>query len=177
MNAFFKHHRDNFRFGYCCFDRIVLTSPNAAFSAAGAGGRVFREVQRSASRRPEECLAILLISFHNWIKDRAECEVECIVFHPSRRARRIRAPIEEKIVQLDNRVISGQLTPGTKYRIDKLLTVTGRKVPNSNYQIPTTKYRPYCAPSAFSRSNVTRSPLMRTMLWLISSWPVRSYFA
>ena len=24
MNAFYEHHKDSIRFGYCCFDRILL---------------------------------------------------------------------------------------------------------------------------------------------------------
>ena len=24
MNAFYEHHKDSIRFGYCCFDRLLL---------------------------------------------------------------------------------------------------------------------------------------------------------
>jgi hypothetical protein len=39
MNVFYKHHRDSIRFGYRCFDRILLDGLPAV-SAARAGDRL-----------------------------------------------------------------------------------------------------------------------------------------
>jgi hypothetical protein len=34
MNAFYEHHKDSIRFGYRCFDRILLNGLSSARSKA-----------------------------------------------------------------------------------------------------------------------------------------------
>jgi hypothetical protein len=37
MNAFYEHHRDSIRFGYRCFDRILLIPANGSRPSAAGG--------------------------------------------------------------------------------------------------------------------------------------------
>ena len=42
MNAFYEHHKDSIRFGYRCFDRILLNGLIQPFQQPGAWSAMFR---------------------------------------------------------------------------------------------------------------------------------------
>ena len=52
MNAFYEHHRDSIRFGYRCFDRILLNGLIQAISTARKGRRLFRYLPAPLSGQP-----------------------------------------------------------------------------------------------------------------------------
>ena len=51
MNAFYEHHKDSIRFGYRCFDRILLNGLIQPFQqperASAVDERASRQVERS----------------------------------------------------------------------------------------------------------------------------------
>ena len=69
MNAFYEHHRDSIRFGYRCFDRILLNGliqpfqqPERVVGFFDTYRRVYpvsRDVLRGAAEQ-----------FQDWVKDR-----------------------------------------------------------------------------------------------------------
>src|SRR6516165_5989759 len=71
MNSFYKHHKDSIRFGYRCFDRILLNGLIQPFQQAervvgffGSYRRVYpvsREVLRGVAEQ-----------FQGWVKEQAE---------------------------------------------------------------------------------------------------------
>src|SRR5947207_13446494 len=71
MNAFYEHHRDSIRFGYRCFDRILLNGliqpfqqPERVVGFFDTYRRVYpvsRDVLRGAAEQ-----------FQDWVKDQAD---------------------------------------------------------------------------------------------------------
>ena len=52
MNAFYAYHKDSIRFGYRCFDRILLNGLIQPFSAARARGRLLLQLPADLSGQP-----------------------------------------------------------------------------------------------------------------------------
>src|SRR6516162_8957861 len=52
MNAFYEHHKDSIRFGYRCFDRILLNGLIPTVSAARESGRVLQYLSAPLSGQP-----------------------------------------------------------------------------------------------------------------------------
>lgn len=52
MNAFYEHHHNNIRFGYRCFDRILLNGLIETFLATRASGGFLPYVSESVSGKP-----------------------------------------------------------------------------------------------------------------------------
>src|SRR5207253_10224768 len=71
MNAFYEHHRDSIRFGYRCFDRILLNGliqpfqqPERVVGFFDTYRRIYpvsRDVLRGAAEQ-----------FQGWVKDQAD---------------------------------------------------------------------------------------------------------
>ena len=71
MNAFYEHHKDSIRFGYRCFDRILLNGliqpfqqPERVIGFFGSYRRVYpvsRDVLRGAAEQ-----------FQGWVKQQAD---------------------------------------------------------------------------------------------------------
>jgi hypothetical protein len=71
MNAFYEHHRDSIRFGYRCFDRILLNGliqpfqqPERVIGFFGSYRQVYpvsRDVLRGAAEQ-----------FQGWVKEQAD---------------------------------------------------------------------------------------------------------
>ena len=53
MNTFFEHHKNNIRFSYRCFDRILLNGLDPAVSATGAGSRILQFLSGPVSGQPD----------------------------------------------------------------------------------------------------------------------------
>src|SRR5438132_2164460 len=71
MNAFYQHHRDSIRFGYRCFDRILL---NGLIQPFQQPERVlgFFNTDRQGRRVTRRCLTEIADQFQYWLKNRTE---------------------------------------------------------------------------------------------------------
>jgi len=71
MNAFYEHHQDSIRFGYRCFDRILL---NALIQPFQQPERVvgFFSAYRNQYPVSRDMLREIAEQFHNWVKNRSE---------------------------------------------------------------------------------------------------------
>jgi DNA-binding transcriptional ArsR family regulator len=71
MNAFYKHHHDSIRFGYRCFDRILL---NGVIQPFQQPERVigFFNTYRDHQRVSRDTLRDIANQFHGWVKNRAQ---------------------------------------------------------------------------------------------------------
>lgn len=71
MNAFHEHHKDSIRFGYRCFDRILL---NGLIQPFQQPERVigFFNAYRQGERVTRNRLRDIAEQFQNWVKNRAE---------------------------------------------------------------------------------------------------------
>ena len=71
MNAFFEHHKDNIRFGYRCFDRILL---NGLIQPFQQPERVlgFFNAYRDGKRVTKRTLTQIADQFQYWLKNRSE---------------------------------------------------------------------------------------------------------
>jgi hypothetical protein len=70
MNAFYEHHQGSIRFGYRCFDRILL---NGVIQPFQQPERVigFFNTYRDHQRVSRDTLRDIANQFHNWVKNRA----------------------------------------------------------------------------------------------------------
>jgi hypothetical protein len=71
MNAFYEHHHDSIRFGYRCFDRILL---NGVIQPFQQPERVigFFNAYRDHQRVSRDTLRDIANQFHHWVKNRAD---------------------------------------------------------------------------------------------------------
>jgi hypothetical protein len=71
MNAFFEHHQDSIRFGYRCFDRILL---NGVIQPFQQPERVvgFFSTYRNQYPVSRDVLREIADQFHNWVKNRCQ---------------------------------------------------------------------------------------------------------
>jgi hypothetical protein len=71
MNAFYEHHHDSIRFGYRCFDRILL---NGVIQPFQQPERVigFFNTYRDHRRVSRDTLRDIANQFHGWVKNRAQ---------------------------------------------------------------------------------------------------------
>ena len=70
MNAFYEHHKDSIRFGYRCFDRLLL---NGIIQSFQQPERVlgFFNAYRDGKRVTRRYLGEIADQFQNWVKNRA----------------------------------------------------------------------------------------------------------
>ena len=71
MNAFYEHHKNSIRFGYRCFDRILL---NGLIQPFQQPERVvgFFSTYRNQYPVSRDVLREIADQFHNWVKNRSE---------------------------------------------------------------------------------------------------------
>ena len=71
MNAFYEHHQDSIRFGYRCFDRILL---NGLIQPFQQPERVvgFFSTYRNHYPVSRDVLREISEQFHGWVKNRSE---------------------------------------------------------------------------------------------------------
>jgi hypothetical protein len=71
MNVFFEHHQDSIRFGYRCFDRILL---NGVIQPFQQPERVvgFFSTYRNQYPVSRDVLREIADQFHNWVKNRCQ---------------------------------------------------------------------------------------------------------
>jgi hypothetical protein len=71
MNTFYEHHNNNIKFGYRCFDRILL---NGLIQPFQQPERVvgFFNAYRDAKRLTRKYLADIAEQFGNWVKNRCQ---------------------------------------------------------------------------------------------------------
>jgi len=71
MNTFYEHHHNNIKFGYRCFDRILL---NGLIQPFQQPERVigFFNAYRDAKRLTRKYLAEIAEQFGNWVKNRCQ---------------------------------------------------------------------------------------------------------
>ena len=70
MNAFYEHHHDSIRFGYRCFERILL---NGVIQPFQQPERVigFVNTYRDHQLVSRDALRDIATQFHHWVKNRA----------------------------------------------------------------------------------------------------------
>jgi hypothetical protein len=71
MNTFYEHHKDSIKFGYRCFDRILL---NGLIQPFQQPERVigFFNAYREGQRVTRNRLRDIAEQFQNWVKNRSE---------------------------------------------------------------------------------------------------------
>jgi hypothetical protein len=71
MNAFYEHHQDNIRFGYRCFDRILL---NGLIQPFQQPERVigFFHTYRHQDPGSRKVLRDIADQFQGWVKNRSQ---------------------------------------------------------------------------------------------------------
>ena len=71
MNAFVEHHKNSIRFGYRCFDRLLL---NGLIQPFQQPERVlgFFNAYRDGKRVTRRTLTDIADQFQNWLKNRSE---------------------------------------------------------------------------------------------------------
>jgi len=71
MNTFYEHHKDNIKFGYRCFDRILL---NGLIQPFQQPERVigFFNAYREGQRVTRNLLRDIAQQFQNWVKNRCQ---------------------------------------------------------------------------------------------------------
>jgi hypothetical protein len=71
MNTFYEHHKDNIKFGYRCFDRILL---NGLIQPFQQPERVigFFNAYREGQRITRNLLRDIAQQFQNWVKNRCQ---------------------------------------------------------------------------------------------------------
>ncbi len=71
MNAFYEHHHDSIRFGYRCFDRILLNGLIQPFQQPERAIGFFN-AYRDHQFLSRDTLREIANQFHNWVKNRAQ---------------------------------------------------------------------------------------------------------
>lgn len=69
MNAFYEHHKNNIRFHYRCFDRILLNGTIQPFQQEQRVVGFFTEY-RDLYPVSRDVLRDIATQFHNWVKNR-----------------------------------------------------------------------------------------------------------
>src|SRR6202047_3182440 len=71
MNAFYEHHKDSIRFGYRCFDRLLL---NGLIQPFQQPERVigFFNTYRDGKRVPRNELGDVAEQYKNWVTNRSQ---------------------------------------------------------------------------------------------------------
>src|SRR5215510_7715845 len=69
MNAFYEHHQDNIRFGYRCFDRILLNGLIQPFQQPERVVGFFNSY-REHQLVSRDVLRDIANQFHGWVKNR-----------------------------------------------------------------------------------------------------------
>src|SRR5689334_15076086 len=71
MNTFCEHHKNSIKFGYRCFDRILL---NGLIQPFQQPERVigFFNAYREGQRVTRNCLRKIAEQFQNWVKNRCQ---------------------------------------------------------------------------------------------------------
>ena len=59
MNAFYEHHKDNIRFAYRCFDRILLHAAIQPFQQEQRAVGFFWTYRQIRRARPDQVVAII----------------------------------------------------------------------------------------------------------------------
>jgi hypothetical protein len=70
MNAFYKHHKDNIRFAYRCFDRILLHAAIQPFQQEQRAIGFFWSY-RQIYPVSRQLLRDIATQYHNWVKNRS----------------------------------------------------------------------------------------------------------
>jgi hypothetical protein len=71
MNAFYEHHKNNIRFHYRCFDRILLNGTIQPFQQEQRVVGFFTEY-RDLYPVSRDVLRDIATQFHNWVKNRSQ---------------------------------------------------------------------------------------------------------
>ena len=71
MNAFYEHHQNSIRFGYRCFDRILLNGLIQPFQQPERVVGLF-STYRNQYPVSREVLREIADQFHNWVRNRSE---------------------------------------------------------------------------------------------------------
>jgi hypothetical protein len=71
MNAFYEHHKNNIRFHYRCFDRILLNGTIQPFQQEQRVVGFFTEY-RNLYPVSRDVLRDIATQFHNWVKNRSQ---------------------------------------------------------------------------------------------------------
>ena len=71
MNAFYEHHKDNIRFAYCCFDRILLHAMIQPFQQEQRAVGFFWSY-RQIYPVSRQVLRDIATQYHNWAKNRSQ---------------------------------------------------------------------------------------------------------
>ena len=70
MNAFYKHHKDNIRFAYRCFDRILLHATIQPFQQEQRAVGFFW-TYRQVYPVSRQVLRDIATPYHNWVQNRS----------------------------------------------------------------------------------------------------------
>jgi hypothetical protein len=81
MNPFLSHHRDAIRFGYSCFDRLILNGSINRFQYAGGVIGLLR-YERQLGFVTRQTFGNLSKGYHDWVKDFAAQQATEIVATP-----------------------------------------------------------------------------------------------
>ncbi len=71
MNAFYEHHKDNIRFAYRCFDRILLHAMIQPFQQEQRAVGFFWSY-RQIYPVSRQVLRDIATQYHNWAKNRSQ---------------------------------------------------------------------------------------------------------
>src|SRR2546429_4704049 len=71
MNAFYEHHKDNIRFDYRCFDRILLHAAIQPFQQEQRAVGFFW-TYRQIYPVSRQVLRDIATQYHNWAKNRSQ---------------------------------------------------------------------------------------------------------
>ena len=71
MNAFYEHHKDNIRFAYRCFDRILLHATIQPFQQEQRAVGFFW-TYRQIYPVSRQVLRDIATQYHNWTKNRSQ---------------------------------------------------------------------------------------------------------
>ena len=84
MNAFYEHHKNNIRFHYRCFDRILLNGTIQPFQQEQRVVGFFSEY-RNLYPVSRNVLRDIATQFHNWVKNRSQKWQAAILEEPQGR--------------------------------------------------------------------------------------------
>ncbi len=85
MNAFHEHHKDSIRFGYRCFDRLLLNGTVQSFQQEERVLGSFN-AYRDGKRVTRRYLGEIADQFQNWVKNRGHEMGSADTGRPGRRA-------------------------------------------------------------------------------------------
>src|SRR5439155_20335636 len=84
VNAFYEHHKNNIRFHYRCFDRILLNGTIQPFQQEQRVVGFFGEY-RNLYPVSRDVLRDIATQFHNWVKNRSQQRQAAILEEPQGR--------------------------------------------------------------------------------------------